>query len=153
MIDAHLVGNNLWVGRRPYDSLRHSFDVVVFCAIEHQDIDTDIEALYLPFKDAEGAITQPILETLVTMAWHISKLRKEGKRVLVTCAEGVNRSALLAALSLMLLDDLSAKQAIKALREKRKPPCGMTPLCNKSFEAFLHGIDKNRLLRKDRKRK
>lgn len=61
----------------------------------------------------------------------INECRKTGV-VLVHCQAGLNRSSLVAARALML-DGMSAEQAIATLREKRSPAC----LCNKAFELHL----------------
>ena len=65
-------------------------------------------------------------------AW-VNSCRADGP-TLVHCQAGLNRSSLVAARALML-EGVSAKDAISTLREKRSPAC----LCNPSFEAWLLG--------------
>jgi protein-tyrosine phosphatase len=67
-------------------------------------------------------------------AW-VDICRKDGP-TLVHCQAGLNRSSLVAARALML-DGLTAKEAIGLLREKRSPAC----LCNRSFESHLLSLD------------
>lgn len=62
----------------------------------------------------------------------VNKHRKDGKNVLVHCQAGLNRSSLVACRALMI-DGMTAEEAIKTVREKRSPAC----LCNKSFEKHL----------------
>lgn len=57
---------------------------------------------------------------------------KRGKRVLVRCQAGWNRSGLVTALVLMR-DGFSAQEAISLLRERRSP----FALCNATFERWL----------------
>lgn len=57
---------------------------------------------------------------------------KRGKRVLVRCQAGWNRSGLVTALVLMR-DGFSAQEAISLLRERRSPYA----LCNVTFERWL----------------
>lgn len=67
-------------------------------------------------------------------AW-VNACRKDGP-TLVHCQAGLNRSSLVAARALML-DGMTAIDAIALLREKRSPAC----LCNRSFEAHLRSLD------------
>ena len=62
---------------------------------------------------------------------------KSGKRVLVRCQAGWNRSGLVTAL-IMMRDGFSARMAIDTIREKRS----RSALCNKHFERFLLAQDK-----------
>lgn len=59
--------------------------------------------------------------------------RKSGP-VLVHCQAGLNRSSLVTARALML-EGMSADDAIKLIRSKRSPAC----LCNLGFESYLRG--------------
>lgn len=56
--------------------------------------------------------------------------------VLVACQAGLNRSSLVMARVLML-NGLTAVEAIEMIREKRSPAC----LCNPAFEAWLLAAD------------
>lgn len=62
--------------------------------------------------------------------------RRRTGAVLVHCQAGLNRSSLVVARALML-DGMSAGDAIALLREKRSPAC----LCNPAFEAWLRAQD------------
>ena len=55
--------------------------------------------------------------------------------VLVHCQAGLNRSSLIACRALML-QGMSADDAIALIREKRSPAC----LCNPAFETFLRSL-------------
>ncbi len=62
----------------------------------------------------------------------VRRLRK-GRRVLSTCAMGLNRSALVAALAIQEIYGLSADEIIKRLRRARGP----WAMSNPSFEQLL----------------
>lgn len=66
----------------------------------------------------------------------ISRLEAE-ENVLVHCQAGLNRSSLIAARVLMLMNDWDADTAIKTIRENRSPAC----LCNPAFEEHLRSLD------------
>ena len=136
-IDAHCVADKLWVGSYPQvPGTCGYFDVVVLCAVELQTADLPgCHVVKAPLDDAKP--TPKELQTAVSAARTVHEFRRRGKRVLVTCAQGVNRSAFVAAMALMLAGD-SAHQAISRIREFRKPPIGMTPLSNTHFVAVLH---------------
>ena len=142
-LDAHCVATGLWVGGYPGSSvtLRHSFDVLVLCAEELQGVDTDIEVLRVPFDDTSAK--QPPLSQLLEMAQRINRRRLAGKRVLVTCAAGVNRSAFVAALALVL-EGRSAKAVIRRIRARRQPPVGGHALRNALFVALLKQVAERR---------
>jgi len=61
---------------------------------------------------------------------------KNGKRVLIRCQAGWNRSGLITALVLMR-EGYTAKSAVKLIREKRS----RSALCNRHFEDFLYQED------------
>jgi protein-tyrosine phosphatase len=65
------------------------------------------------------------------LARWVAHCRKTGP-VLVHCQAGLNRSSLVAARVLML-DGMSADEAIRLIREKRSAAC----LCNEAFEDWL----------------
>jgi protein-tyrosine phosphatase len=142
MIDAHRVAERLWVGSYPGGkTLRHHFDVVILCASELQQADVDIDKLHAPFDDSSH-LTRGTVEMLLGVAGHINKLRQAGKRILVTCQMGINRSAFLAAIALML-DGLTADEAVTLVREKRRPPAGWLPLSNATFVRTLVLLDRD----------
>jgi protein-tyrosine phosphatase len=60
-----------------------------------------------------------------------------GKKTLVHCQAGLNRSSLIVARTLMLGQDMTAKDAIALIREKRSPMC----LCNDTFRIYLERLD------------
>lgn len=89
----------------------------------------------MPFDDAPK-MPKELLSELRKVAWQLAKQRGRGKRVLVTCQAGVNRSSFVAALSLMV-SGVTAQDAIRLIRERRKPRNGMIPLCNATFVQTL----------------
>lgn len=61
---------------------------------------------------------------------------KKGKRVLIRCQAGWNRSGLITAL-VLIRDGMNARDAIDLIREKRSRHA----LCNRTFERFLVETD------------
>jgi protein-tyrosine phosphatase len=71
-------------------------------------------------------------EQIEEIARWVNLCRTSGP-VLVHCQAGLNRSSLVAARALML-EGMTAEDAIRTVREKRSPAC----LCNRAFEDYLH---------------
>lgn len=85
--------------------------------------------LYIRMYDDPNQSTEQIND----IARQVNKWRSEGNGdVLVHCQAGLNRSSLVVARALML-EGMSAPDAIALLREKRSPAC----LSNKGFENWL----------------
>lgn len=139
-IDAHRIAPKLWVGSAPEEDACRVFDVVVLCAEEYQPALSC--AVYVGFNDTQTPSTRDVKQA-VRAAKVVAAERAKGKRVLVTCAAGVNRSALVAAMAL-LIEGSSARSAIRALRKHRKPPNGMTPLRNRAFVRLLVQMERLR---------
>ena len=119
-LDATRIYPKLYVGSVPPAQLReHGFDAVVLCAAENQDVHPNIPAIRVPFDDSK--LSSEDYWNAVHAAQQVSKLRKAGKRVLVTCHMGINRSAFVAALSLMQHERLPANIAIERVRSARQP--------------------------------
>lgn len=76
----------------------------------------------------------PDLEQLEAIARWVNTCRYQGP-TLVNCQAGLNRSNLVAARALML-DGMSAQDAIALLREKRSPAV----LCNPAFVEILESL-------------
>lgn len=80
-------------------------------------------------QEAYDADDVPDVENLVHTAF---TAWKDGKKVLIHCQAGLNRSGLVAA-QVLTRDGYSPADAIALLREKRSP----VVLCNQAFENWL----------------
>jgi protein-tyrosine phosphatase len=78
-------------------------------------------------------------DQILDIARWINSCRKTGP-VLVHCQAGLNRSSLVAGTALVMNGEVTGRQAVKLLREKRSPAC----LCNQAFEDWLAGQKKPR---------
>ncbi len=142
-MDAHRIAKKLWIGSKPGpDVCQRGFDAVVLCAFEYQDLPLPgCRILYAPLLDEKPSGQD--IRTAVSAAKKVHKLRAAGKRVLVTCAMGINRSSLVAAIALML-SGTSATRAIAQIRARRRPQYDITPLSNRHFVAALHALERGR---------
>jgi hypothetical protein len=82
----------------PSTRLAHRFDLVVVCApgIDDPARAYGVTALEIPFRDDRGPVPYAVFDA----AGDVARALRRGQRVLVACAMGRNRSALVAALAL-----------------------------------------------------
>ncbi len=135
-LDASRVAERLYQGGAPrqgHGLALGGFHVLVLCAEEiqppahrfpgltvvHAGIDDD------RLSDAEG-------RTVTEAALHVARFWRDGARVLVTCAQGRNRSGLVMALALHELAGMSGVHAILRVRQVRD-----NALTNDAFVAAL----------------
>ncbi len=144
-LNADKVGRNLWVGAVPTDpALVHKhFDGLVLAAREFQDVFPvhkypGTKLILAPLDD--GKPTDEEKAIALKAALDVHDLNKQGKKVLVTCAKGVNRSSLIAALAMVLGGETSSS-AIAKIRSARKPVSGATPLFNQHFCKLIRDVD------------
>ena len=122
--------------RAPFEQ---GFDVVVFCAMEAQPKrlrpPEGKSYILFPMDDNEYVPVSmddavKLNELAATLAAHL----RAGKKLLVTCWEGRNRSGLVNALTLMKAARMPAQKAIATVRQKRPSRDCLT---NPMFERYL----------------
>jgi hypothetical protein len=74
------------------------------------------------------------------VARYVADAVRGGERALVTCVQGRNRSAFVAALALQRLTGASGPEAADVVRAARQPDAGATVLVNPWFCALLARI-------------
>ena len=140
------IKGNLYQGGQPIISYPgvpmadgHTFDVLVLCAYELQ---------FSTFKPAADTLRvyrcpldDAVLTTVEAMAAieagkFVARKLSEGKRVLVTCQQGRNRSGLVSAIALAV-GGMQPHQAIRLIQQRRK-----SALTNPSFVRFLMAGEK-----------
>lgn len=121
---------------KPLSTFEHGipFDAVVTLYSWAQPMPWGIEELRYGFADANMSHVDE--DRLHRIAEWAHDRWKEGKRVLVRCQAGMNRSGLVSALVLMRAE-YSAEEAIKLLREKRSE----VVLFNDAFVDYLVGLE------------
>lgn len=127
-IDAHEVYPGIWVGSVPPRGPRLAglgFTHVVLCAEDFQfpaGQFSGVKVVHCPYEDKEAAISNTALAMIFATARLVSEVALGGGRVLVTCAAGINRSALCAALAMRMLG-VSGSDAVDAIRARRYSYC------------------------------
>lgn len=113
------------------------FDVIVLSADEFQPHKSLICALaaapqiiYAPLDDAQ--LTESEIRIATAAAENVANAYAEGKKILVTCFQGRNRSGLITALAMHLYYGMSGQEAVSIVKKQRKDV-----LTNPSFVDFL----------------
>lgn len=90
--------------------------------------------LRVPLDDDPYRPVPPKLgQTLHRIASGLAREIRAGRKVMVTCAMGLNRSGIITALTLMYLYGMPSQDAIRLIRARRSPEA----LCNPMFEQWL----------------
>jgi protein-tyrosine phosphatase len=131
---------NLFVGSKPAPGHHDGIDTIVLTALEYQPpaaLFPGIEVLHAPLDDAPNRkMTWDEITIATKAADRVARRLRAGKRILVSCALGLNRSALVAALALHEVYGMSADEIIKRLRQER----GAWSLSNPNFEKLLRVV-------------
>lgn len=113
---SHIIGK-LYVGSFPPlgSVLRKYMDVVVLCAQERQVDKNNFRGMsvrHCPLYDDGTPMDEQEHNRARVVARHIRRDLDRGRRVLVTCMAGLNRSALVGGLALMMPSGLSMNRVL-----------------------------------------
>ena len=121
----------LWFGGAPEPRAPEGFDVIVNLVAAWARYDPNgIECVNVTVED--GEVTDEVAKQFGDLAHEVNRRRDLGHTILVHCQVGLNRSATVVALALMLRG-MAASDAIRLLREKRH----RLVICNPHFERWL----------------
>lgn len=137
----NIIQPNLAMGGAMQDSSEafEEFDILVFCAGEWQphvvlpEDDKAKRVIRLRYDDSPTALIASVRKELHKAADELVKEHRQGKKILITCLAGRNRSGLLTALVLMQRFGMSASEAILLIKERR----GDFALTNRTFTSYL----------------
>lgn len=135
---AFQVLDNLWIGSAPPIgwAVSEHFDCLVLSAVEYHPGPTcfpRVDTMAVPLNDDGSPMRKEEMSEAVRAAGKVIGWLRQGKRVLVSCYQGRNRSGLICALVLCKARGMTPKQAVAAVREARGP----SALQNRYFLRFL----------------
>jgi protein-tyrosine phosphatase len=113
----------------PIDRDLTNIDIVVLCAAEFQPERMAFHGALWRCPIPDDVLEPPQFALVVQTSVAVAKAIVDHKRVLVTCQQGRNRSALVVALALHQLTTMSGEQVIAHIRKHR----GETALYNPWF--------------------
>lgn len=137
-LDADEVYPGIWVGSVPRlrgGDLLKIFTHVVLCAEEFQfpaEEFKDHTIVHCPFKDEDTVMGNKTMAMVFATARAVAEAQIGGGSVLVTCAAGRNRSALVAGLAMRMLG-VEPWLAIEKIKARRSPQC----LSNTCFQRIV----------------
>lgn len=105
-------------GSAPPPGVRLPFDVIVLAAEEYQPELPGYEVLHVPLDDSGPPPTRTERQLIRDNSRRIARRLRAGKRVLVTCRQGRNRSGVLAGLALVELG-LPGHEAARRIQQLR----------------------------------
>ncbi len=121
-LDASNIVQRLWVGGEPpFDRDLPAFDVLVLCAREIQPERPAFRGAVFRCPIPDSTLDIHELTAAVLTARAVGDALLAGRRVLVTCAMGLNRSAFVAAQAIARVTKRTADDIIALLRAKRSP--------------------------------
>lgn len=144
VIDAAPVYTRLWVGAfPPVDRTLPEFTTLLLCAQELQPTTLAFGGRVIRCGIDDAAITQDEVSRIVSAAREALVDWRQGGRVLVTCAMGINRSALTAAVMLREITRAPVDKVIATIRKRRDRRC----LSNPTFVKVLKSMPERPELR------
>lgn len=131
----NFIVNNLAQGSAPEPCTALPFDTLVLCAMEYQPSSKEFpglsQVIHVPLNDDGSRMTGNEMRYALKAGLEVARQLKQGRRILVTCWKGRNRSGLVSALALENLG-VKYKDAVKAVRRART-----FALTNKDFIGLL----------------
>jgi protein-tyrosine phosphatase len=142
-VSASRIVGDLYVGAAPPPgNYADQFDVIVLTADEYQPAASMFPGVRLrhhPFDDSPDPQPRDLM-TAWTAAEAVAQDMRRGRRVLVSCRMGRNRSGLVAALALHLVTGESGAAVLALVRERRVDDVGVHALSNRAFQRFLRTL-------------
>lgn len=143
MLDATEVYRGIWVGSAPEPGYYGGrFDVIVLTSLEYQPPAYGFPGVIVrrfPFNDTGRPSDEDWRE-----AWRAASAVAHdvsvGRRVLISCNMGRNRSALVAALAIHMLTGMSGARAGRIVRDRRTDLFGVRALSNDAFRGMLRSL-------------
>lgn len=139
-LDVSNIAPRLWIGSAPTHGMdMPDFDVLVLCAEEFQPDRTQFHGVTIRCPIPDAVLDNSQLARALIAAKATAEGLAVGRRVLVTCMAGLNRSAFVAALALGRLTRKGADEVISIVRTRRHPQA----LSNQYFVTILRHILSN----------
>jgi len=141
--DASRIVEGLYVGAAPPPgNYVGRFDVIVFAAEEYQPPAAafpGVRVRHCPFDDSSDPTANDLM-TAWTAAEAVARDIRRGRRVLVTCQMGRNRSAFVAALALHMVTGAPGADMLMLVRSRRTDALGIQALSNSAFRRYLRAL-------------
>ena len=142
---ANKILNNLWLGDITALDANYikvnNYDIIINCTKNIPFPDVNVKKYRIPVDDSLSDVDiYKMLNYLYKIVRIIDLELSKGKKILVHCYAGIQRSATVVASYLMKKYSLSKEQAISYIRKRR--PIAFTPMVNfnKTLSLFSKGV-------------
>lgn len=136
--DGH--GGSLWLGGADDVTAGGDYALIILCADEFQPAahiiaKPGVQVVHAPNDDSSNPLTRQQATVAIAASRVAARAFREGKKVLISCMQGRNRSGLVMALTLHRLYGMAGERCREYIRNKR--PHALT---NDSFNKFLDNL-------------
>lgn len=117
---------------------RKGFGALVLSAEEYQPparAFPGVRVKHAPLDDHYDPLTPREWDCIISAANFVAHNVRRGRRTLVTCQAGLNRSGIITAMAVCLLTGMSGREAVE-LVQSRRPDA----LCNSSFVYHIENV-------------
>ena len=146
-VEADEIVPQIWQGSYPGEGryvAASGFTMLVLCAKELQgpsELFPDVEVVYAPnYDDGVHDLTRDLLKVAIEAAHRVELAYKQGRKVLITCRMGMNRSGLVTGLALHMIFGWDGRTCVKRVQRKRREHGGHRPLTNYQFVRALTNL-------------
>lgn len=139
-LDASNITKRLWIGGQPPLERDLPFDVIALCAAEVQPERVGFPRSIVRVPLHDRALSSFERRRALHGAQVVARELAGGKRVLVTCYAGLNRSSLVAGLALGMVTRMTAAQIVELIRARRSEQA----LHNEHFVEYIHTFVRTR---------
>lgn len=125
LIDASRIWPRLWQGSAlatHHDLRRRGFAALVLCAEEYQpdaSLFPGLDVIHCPIDDTIEPLDRRSIGLVNRAAGLVAAHLNAGRRVLVTCMQGRNRSGLVSGLALHMLTGMPGAECVRVVRKGR----------------------------------
>lgn len=151
-IDADRIMAGVYQGSRPPvgDAVRGAgFSTLVLAAEEFQPpgrLFPGVQVVHAPIGDDPEGVPRDHWARVARAVDQCLGTLLRGRRVLITCNMGLNRSGLISALTIAAFTGMSGSAAARLVQRRRRSRGGLSALCNDAFVRSLDRVPERRVL-------
>lgn len=146
-VEADEIVPGIWQGSYPGEGryvAASGFTLLVLCAQELQtpaEAFPDVEVVHAPnYDDGVHDLTRDLLKVALGAARRVELAYRQGRKALITCRAGMNRSGLVTGLALHMIFGWDGHTCVRRVQDKRKNQGYYRALSNYQFVEALTNL-------------